>query len=102
MVRKSGWTVAKIRTSIHAVAEWARQNRVVAANEEFGILENRPKPTRLAYLRAMREACEAEGMGWGLWSFNDGFGFSINLDKPGPYILDPSLLQALGLKSLNR
>lgn len=99
---KSGWTVAKIRTSIHAVAEWARQNRVVAANEEFGILENRPKPTRLAYLRAMREACEAEGMGWGLWSFNDGFGFSINLDKPGPYILDPSLLQALGLKSLNR
>jgi aryl-phospho-beta-D-glucosidase BglC (GH1 family) len=94
---KSGWTVAKIRASIHAVAEWARQNGVVAADEEFGILDNRSRQTRLAYLRAVREACEAEGMGWGLWAYNDGFGFSISLEKPGLQPLDPDILQALGL-----
>lgn len=99
---KSDWTVAKVRANIHATAEWARQHGVVVANEEFGILDNRPKATRLAYLRAVREACEAEGMGWGLWGYNDGFGFSVDLRKPGPYVLDPAILQALGLQSKQR
>ena len=94
---KSGWTIAKVRANIHAAAAWAHQNGVIVANEEFGILDNRPKATRLAYLRAVREACEAEGMGWGLWGYNDRFGFSIDLAKPGPYTFDPAILQALGL-----
>ena len=99
---QSGWTAAKIRSNIHAAAEWARHNGVIVANEEFGILDNRPKASRLAYIRAVREACEAEGIGWGLWGYNDGFGFSVDLGKPGPYTLDLSILQALGLKSVNR
>ncbi len=99
---KSNWTAAKVRANIHTTAEWARQHGVIVANEEFGILDNRPQATRLGYLRAVREACEAEGIGWGLWGYNDGFGFSIDLGKPGPYTLDPAILQALGLQSAGR
>jgi endoglucanase len=94
---KSGWTAAKIKASIHATAQWARENQIVVANEEFGILDNRPAATRVAYLSAVREACEGESIGWGLWSYNDGFGFNINLDKPGPHTLDPAIARALGL-----
>ena len=94
---QSGWTAAKVAADIHAAAAWAHQNGVVVANEEFGILDNRPKATRLAYLLAVRKACEAEGMGWGLWAYNDGFGLGATLGKSGPATLDPSLLMALGL-----
>lgn len=94
---KSAWTAAKIRAEIHGVGEWARRNGVAAANGEFGILNDRPTPTRLAYIRAVREACEAEGLGWDLWGYDDGFGFGIPLDKAGPQPFDPAILGALGL-----
>jgi hypothetical protein len=94
---RSQWTAARVRAEIQGVALWARQNGVVAANGEFGILNDRPTSTRLAYIRAVREACEAEGLGWALWGYDDGFGFAIPLDKTGPQPLDPAILAALGL-----
>ena len=93
---KSAWTVAKVKSQIHAVAEWAKANGVVAADGEFGILNDRPVQTRLAYMRAVREACEADHLGWSLWGYDDGFGFGIQPDKGGG-TLDPEILNALGL-----
>ena len=95
---KSGWTVAKVKSQIHAIAVWAKDKGVSAAAGEFGILSDRPAPTRVAYLRAIREACEADGMGWSLWGYDDGFGFGIPLDKAAG-TLDPAILNALGLRA---
>ncbi len=96
----SGWTAVKILSILRGLAEWGRQNNVIIINNEFGIRKNRSMPTRLAYLRAVREACEAEGMGWALWGYDDDFGFGIHLyDKSGPQTLDPRILEALGLSS---
>jgi aryl-phospho-beta-D-glucosidase BglC (GH1 family) len=95
---KSGWTVAKVRSQIHAIGEWTRSKGVYAVAGEFGILNDRPLETRLAYLRAVREACESDGLGWALWGYDDGFGFAIFPDKGGG-ALDPGILNALGLRA---
>ena len=60
-----------------------------------GASRDLPPATRLAWIRAMREALEREGMGWALWGYDDSMGFGL---RPGPGArLDPDLLAALGL-----
>jgi hypothetical protein len=38
-------------------------------------------------------------MGWGIWGYDDGFGFDIHPDKTGQHPLDPEMLAALALRS---
>jgi hypothetical protein len=38
-------------------------------------------------------------MGWGIWGYDDGFGFNIHPDKTDQRPLDPEMLAALALRS---
>jgi endoglucanase len=99
---KSGWTMDKVKTLIRRAAAWGSANHVPVVNTEIGIHNTRSMTTRLAWFRTVREACDESHMGWGLWGYDDGFGFGIQLDKAAPHPLDPEILQALGLQSSNR
>jgi endoglucanase len=99
---KSGWTMDKVKALIRRAAAWGNANHVPVVNTEIGIHNTRSMTTRLAWFRTVREACDESHMGWGLWGYDDGFGFGIQLDKAAPHPLDPEILQALGLQSSNR
>jgi endoglucanase len=94
---KSGWTVDKVKALIRRAAAWGRSNHVPVINSELGILNTRATATRVAWVRAVREACDESQMGWGIWGYDDGFGFDIHPDKAGPHPLDREILDALGL-----
>ena len=95
---KSGWTVDKVKALIRRASTWGRANHVPVINTEFGILNSRSKATRLAWIRVVRETCDESHMGWGIWGYDDGFGFDIHPDKPGSHQLDSGVLGALGLR----
>lgn len=88
----------QVADNIARIARWAQAHGVVTINTEFGIRSDRSISTRAAYLRAVREACERAGIGWGLWGYDDGFGFSL---QPADALNDipQELLAALGLSS---
>jgi len=96
---KSGWTSEKVKSLIRRAAGWAKTNHVPVINTELGILNTRSRATRLTWFRVVREACDEGHMGWGLWGYDDGFGFDIHPDKSGQRQLDPEILTALGLRS---
>jgi len=96
---KSGWTGDRLKTEIAKAGQWGREHRVPVIDAEFGILNTRGTPARLTYLRAVREAFEAQKMGWGVWAFDDGFGFDVHPDQAPAPKLDPAILSALGLKT---
>jgi endoglucanase len=94
---RSGWTVDKVKALIRRAAAWGRANSVPVINTELGILNTRSTATRLAWIRVVRETCDEGHMGWGIWGYDDGFGFDIHPDKADPHPLDPKILGALGL-----
>lgn len=96
---KSGWTVDKVKALIRRAAAWGRTNHVPVINTELGILNTRSTATRLTWIRVVRETCDESHMGWGIWGYDDGFGFNIHPDKTDQRPLDPEMLAALALRS---
>jgi endoglucanase len=96
---KSGWTAGKVKDLIRRAATWGQANHVPVINTELGILSTRSMATRVAWIRAVRETCDENHMGWGLWGYDDGFGFDIHPGKSAQHLLEPKILAALGLPS---
>jgi aryl-phospho-beta-D-glucosidase BglC (GH1 family) len=96
---KSGWTVDKVKALIRRAAAWGQTYHVPVINTELGILNTRSTATRLTWIRIVRETCDESHMGWGIWGYDDGFGFDIHPDKTGQRPLDPKILAALALRS---
>ncbi len=72
-------------------------HHVVVIAGEFGASARLNEPARLAWIEAVRRACEEQGIGWALWGYDDVMGFDLP-HPPGRHpILDPALLVALGL-----
>lgn len=93
----TGWDAARVRARLQDAATWARANNVVLLAGEFGIDVRVNSASRLAWLRLVRETCEAHGIGWALWGYDDIMGLAVRRPLPVRPVLDRSVLSALGL-----
>jgi hypothetical protein len=89
-----GWDTARIAARLDAAAAWGARHRVRVLMGEFGASRRLNVPARLAWLAAVRQGCERNGMGWALWGYEDDMGFGIRTGAPP---LDPAVLRALGM-----
>ena len=90
------WDAARVRAAIGRASAWAERHRVRLLLGEFGVSAQLNEAARLAWLRAVREACEASGIAWALWGYDDVMGFGISRPPPPSPRLDPRMLAALG------
>jgi len=86
-----------VRERIAEGSAWGARHGVAVIAGEFGARDRLNKPARLAWLRAVREACEAERIGWALWGYDDSFGLSVPRPPGEKPSLNPDVLRALGL-----
>ncbi|MGE0417622.1 MAG: glycoside hydrolase family 5 protein [Acetobacteraceae bacterium] len=92
-----GWTAGRIAERVGRAADWARTHDTVLLAGEFGATVALNGPARQNWLRAVREACEARGIGWALWGYDDVMGFAVARPPRGVPSLDRGTLEALGL-----
>jgi aryl-phospho-beta-D-glucosidase BglC (GH1 family) len=91
------WDAKKIGALIASVAAWGESRGVPVYCGEFGALKEHSQPAdRARYLHDVRQAAEANHIGWAMWDYQDSFGVVTKTSagtKP-----DPLVLRALGLK----
>lgn len=93
------WDAHRIRLTIDAAAAWAHEHNVPLICNEFGVYKNASDPvSRANWLRDVRTAFEADGIGWALWDYRGGFGIVSKQDGQ-PAQVDGSVAGALGLKA---
>jgi endoglucanase len=93
------WDAHRIRLTIDEAGDWGRANNVPLICNEFGAYREVTEPaSRLAWLRDVRTALEADSIGWAMWDYHNGFGVAVK-DKEGKSVVDPATVEALGLKS---
>jgi len=98
---RSSWDAAAIAARIKVAADWAARNHAAVFAGEFGATMKLNRSARLGWLTAVRQACEANGIGWALWGYDDSMGFAITPAPGRRAVLDPGVLTALGLPSAN-
>ncbi len=94
------WDLQAIAARIARVEAWAARHGTFVLAGEFGASARLNTPARLAWLAAVREACERDGIGWALWGYEDVMGFDLPRPPGKRPRLDPGLLGALGLKEI--
>ncbi|HVZ83924.1 MAG TPA: cellulase family glycosylhydrolase [Terracidiphilus sp.] len=91
------WDAHRIRLLIDEAAAWGKANDVPLICNEFGVYRAvAPPASRLAWLHDVRTALEADGIGWAMWDYHNGFGVAVK-DASGKSIVDPDTVKALGL-----
>jgi endoglucanase len=91
------WNADHIRRLIDEAAGWALVNHVPLISNEFGVYRAVADPvSRTSWIRDVRTALEADGIGWAMWDFHGGFGVAVR-DKDGKSVADPQTVEALGL-----
>ena len=92
------WDAHRIRLEIDAVADWAKTNNVPLICNEFGAYRRVTDPqSRMNWIRDVRTALEADGIGWAMWDYRGGFGV-VWKENGQPAKVDEKVLDALGLK----
>ena len=92
------WDAQRIRLLIDEAQVWAKTNHVPLICNEFGVYRQAAEPvSRLAWLHDVRSALEADGIGWAMWDYHEGFGVAVK-DANGKSVVDPDTVKALGLK----
>jgi hypothetical protein len=92
------WDAHRIRLWIDEAAAWGQANRVPLICNEFGVYRVYADPaSRMNWIRDMRTAFEADGIGWTMWDYRGGFGVVWKEDGQ-PAKVDPAVVEALGLK----
>lgn len=70
------WTDAAIGAEFEKAARWSAVSRCPVMLNEFGVLDFCVNAaSRIAWVRAVRRAAEASGIGWAYWELDQGFGF---------------------------
>ena len=93
------WDAHHIRALIDEAAAWARDNNVPLICNEFGAYrEHTDVQPRMNWLRDVRTALEADGIGWAMWDYRGGFGVVFKQDGQ-PARVDDKVVEALGLKA---
>ena len=96
------WDGHRIRLLMDEAADWGKSNHVPLICNEFGVYREFVVPvSRLAWLRDVRTALEADGIGWAMWDYHEGFGVAVK-DKEGKSVVDPDTVEALGLAKETR
>lgn len=92
------WDGHRVRLMIDSAGDWARANHVPLICNEFGAYREVTEPTdRLRWIHDVRTALEANGIGWAMWDYHNGFGVAVK-DASGKSVVDPGTVEALGLK----
>jgi endoglucanase len=91
------WSAASIDKRIGEAAAWADRAHVALLAGEFGATDRLNGPARLAWLQAVRSACEKQRIDWALWGYDDAMGFGVRRPPPAIPVLDEGVLRALGL-----
>jgi endoglucanase len=91
------WDAAHVTEPIALAADWARAHGVTLLAGEFGASERLNRPSRLAWISAVREAFEARRIGWALWGYDDSMGFGVARPPPVKPVLDAGILAALNV-----
>lgn len=63
----------QVRQHIERAARWANARGVPLQLGEFGVNRAVPLEQRALWTRAVREACDANGLGWCVWDFSGTF-----------------------------
>lgn len=88
------WTEDAVRILFGRAARWSRAQDCPIMLGEFGVLAACVDArSRVAWVRAVRRAAEAAGMGWVHWDLDQGFGFIRS--RRGTDGFDPAMLAAL-------
>jgi aryl-phospho-beta-D-glucosidase BglC (GH1 family) len=91
------WDGHRIRLLMDEGAAWGKVNGVPLICNEFGVFRDHSEPaSRNAWIKDVRTALEADGIGWAMWDYRGNFGVVLKEDgeaaKP-----DPATVEALGL-----
>ena len=91
------WDGHRIRLTIDEAAAWGRQNNVPLICNEFGAFrEHTDAQSRMHWIRDVRTALEADGIGWAMWDYRGNFGVVWKEDGQ-PARVDEQVVEALGL-----
>ncbi len=91
------WDGHRIRLTIDEAAEWGRANGVPLICNEFGAYrEHSDETSRMNWIRDVRTALEADGIGWAMWDYRGGFGVVWKEDGQAAKV-DEKVVEALGL-----
>ena len=91
---KDPWTTAHIKGDFSTLASWANKHRTAAMLGEFGVLNFCVDgASRARWVRDVRTAAEAHGIGWTYWEADQGFGFVA--DRTAPDGIDGAMVTAL-------
>jgi aryl-phospho-beta-D-glucosidase BglC (GH1 family) len=92
------WDAHRIRLQMDAAAAWGKEHDVPLICNEFGAYREHIDPaSRMNWIRDVRTALEADGIGWTMWDYRGGFGVVWKQDGQ-PAKVDPAVVEALGLK----
>ncbi|MGP8252408.1 MAG: glycoside hydrolase family 5 protein [Terracidiphilus sp.] len=93
------WDAHHIRLLIDEAAAWGKANNAPLTCNEFGAFREHSDPvSRTNWIRDVRTALEADGIGWAMWDYHNGFGVAVKDPKTGKSIVDPQTVEALGLE----
>jgi len=74
------------------LAAWSRAHGASVILNEFGVLRFKsPRPSRLEWLRDVRETAEANRFGWAHWDYREGFGLLDGSGRPDVELIDQLL-----------
>jgi hypothetical protein len=91
------WDVHRVRLTIDEAADWAKANDVPLICNEFGVYREHSDPqSRFNWIRDVRTAFEADGIGWTMWDYRGGFGVVWKEDGQAAKV-DEKVVEALGL-----
>jgi len=92
------WDAHRIRLQIDAAADWGKTYGVPLLCNEFGAYRRvTDAASRMNWIRDVRTALEADGIGWTMWDYRGGFGVVWKQDGQ-PAKVDDKVVEALGLK----
>ena len=88
------WTDKHIADDFATLARWSRKHRTPVMLNEFGVLNFAVDATsRTNWVRAVRQAAEANGICWTYWEADQGFGFIA--DRSSTEGFDQPMIEAL-------
>ena len=94
------WNKARLARRFQEGIAWGEKHQVPLYCGEFGVFPPYAKPEHRAnWFRDFGEVLAENNIGWAVWGWDEGFG--LNRRKvDGHMVVDPVVVQALGLKSV--